>query len=972
MNEAMKSFIEVQFPVSKISKESYKERTAGSSQTITGLGKWWGRKPLVMIRAAIIGLLMPVTDDPMKDREIFLKIMTMDDDGLSQRKSKAITQKELYEHLTPREKEKWFDPAPSADKPKLKRGLSQEDKEELQHLVFMRFSYDKKLEYCSRPEQIEGPSKESWREINAHLGTTAFSIVDLIQQLGEKQFGHTPRVGDAFCGGGSIPFEAARIGCEAYGSDLNPVAALLSWAALNIVGGGEEVATELRQTLAEVYAAVDSQICEWGIEHNERGWRADAYLYCMETTCPECGWKVPLAPSWVIGEKSMCVAKLDPIDSEKRFDIRIESGVSAEEMKKAKEKGTIKSSTLVCPYCEQATPITRLRGDRRGEDGTEYGLRMWESHDVVPRPDDVYQERLYCIRWIEKYKDNKGKEHIRKHYMNPSDQDMVQEEKVMQLLMDKFDDWQAAGYIPSRKIEPGYNTDQPIRERGWTYWHHLFNPRQLLVHGLFFSKCDQLPRISTQVQVELLLEIGRLIDTKGTGCKLLRWNPHPSKEGHATVFSNQALNTIYNYCHRTIEAIEISKEKAEPVQGNHYVLTSDARMVSFDSDIWITDPPYADAVNYHELSEFFLAWYEKRISKLFKDIATDSKRVFAISGRDDLFRKDMVDCYKNITLHMEDKGKQIVMFTHQDPSVWADLTLILWAAGLSVTSAWCIATETDTNMRTGNYVQGTVILVLRKQTSELTAFLDEISQEVEDEVKSQLDSMLALDDKEDPNFGDTDYQLAAYAAALRVLTKYKHIEEIDVEKELTRIRQAGDISPVEQLIAQAVEIACNYLMPGGIEKNSWQALTPEERFYIKGLEMESHGEYRAGAYQELARGFGLRDYRYLLANARANENRLKTATEFAARNLGDEGFGNSMVRHTLFAVREVVRTEETEAGRNWLRNELGDRYWDQRQLVIALLDYFGKFEINQNMEHWHKDAHAAHLLMGAIRNEDHI
>ncbi len=39
-----RSFIEVQFPVSKVSKESYKERMAGASQTLTGLGKWWGKK----------------------------------------------------------------------------------------------------------------------------------------------------------------------------------------------------------------------------------------------------------------------------------------------------------------------------------------------------------------------------------------------------------------------------------------------------------------------------------------------------------------------------------------------------------------------------------------------------------------------------------------------------------------------------------------------------------------------------------------------------------------------------------------------------------------------------------------------------------------------------------------------------------------------------------------------------------------
>lgn len=68
------SFIESQFPVSKVSKESYKERMANMGQTLTGLGKWWGRKPLILVRATIMGLLMPASADPKKDRDIFLKI----------------------------------------------------------------------------------------------------------------------------------------------------------------------------------------------------------------------------------------------------------------------------------------------------------------------------------------------------------------------------------------------------------------------------------------------------------------------------------------------------------------------------------------------------------------------------------------------------------------------------------------------------------------------------------------------------------------------------------------------------------------------------------------------------------------------------------------------------------------------------------------------------------------------------------
>lgn len=84
----------------------------------------------------------------------------------------------------------------------------------------------------------------------------------------------------------------------------------------------------------------------------------------------------------------------------------------------------------------------------------------------------------------------------------------------------------------------------------------------------------------------------------------------------------------------------------------------------------------------------------------------------------------------------------------------------------------------QSSLKVGNYVQGTILLILRKQTGEDTAFLDEVCPEVEAEVKRQLDSMHELDDPhaDAPDFTDTDYQLAAYAAALRVLTRYRSIE----------------------------------------------------------------------------------------------------------------------------------------------------------------------------------------------------
>ena len=84
--------------------------------------------------------------------------------------------------------------------------------------------------------------------------------------------------------------------------------------------------------------------------------------------------------------------------------------------------------------------------------------------------------------------------------------------------------------------------------------------------------------------------------------------------------------------------------------------------------------------------------------------------------------------------------------------------------------------------------------------------------------------MLALEDDEDPNFGDADYQLAAYAAALRVLTQYKKIEEIDVAYELSKPRKKGEVSPIEHVIANAVKAACNYLVPKGFDTFIWKSL----------------------------------------------------------------------------------------------------------------------------------------------------
>lgn len=998
-------FMETQFPVSKMSKESYTERMANTSQALTGLGKWWGRKPLVLCRAAILGLLLPATDDPQKDRGVFLRLMTMDDDGMLRRKSVNIPAKELFKRLGRADRERYFTADSTEDDARLVRGLSKEEKQELQRRVFLRLSYDERLEYCERPEQIDGPSPNSWAAINAHLGTDVTSLPALVAELGKRRFGHVPRVGDAFCGGGSIPFEAARLGCQTYGSDLNPVAALLTWAALNIVGGGEKVAKEVWQTQREIYDKVDREFTARGIEHRTEEikpaeWqalveqlstnqitpadisrqvpRADLFFYCSECVCPETGWRVPLAPSWVIADKRRCVARLLPDRERKCYDIEIVSDVNDAEMEAA-AKGTVQNGYVVHPILQElhkqpaSIQLVRLAG--RGWNAKakyhESGLRLWENQDVIPQPGDVFQERLYCVRWVVSVRRENAKVELEwaeeKEYRTATDSDHEREDCVLQILREYLAEWQRAGFVPSLRIEPGAKTDEPIRTRGWTHWHHLFNPRQLLEMGFLLAQSTK-PKM--ELEVARLLGIGSIANMSS---KLTMWNNASGKENTSQTFSNQALNTLYNYPVRShsFNASTWSLRFVPTACRSSKVEPKDCRAIEVPNDVWITDPPYADAVSYHELSEFFLAWQSRKLGQVFPDWATDSRRALAVTGDDEGFRRSMVDCYRNLAAHMPDNGIQVVMFTHQDAGVWADLSLILWAAGLRVTAAWCIATETESALKDGNYVQGTVLLVLRKQHNEATTFLDEVYQEVEAEVRRQLDTMRDLDDAKDPNFTDTDYQLAAYAAALRVLTA-KKIEEIDVAYELTRTRNKGEKSPVEELIERAVKIACDHLVPKGIDTHVWKSLTASERFYLKGLELESHGERRNGVYQELARGFGFDDYPPLLARTKANETRLKTATEFAGREMSGSaasltGFGTSLVRHALFAACKTGETESPRDGITWLTSEVKD-YASSRQRVIEILEFLAALRQNASLPHWHKDAEAAGLLAGALRN----
>ncbi|PPD03259.1 MAG: DNA methylase, partial [Methylobacter sp.] len=853
------------------------------------------------------------------------------------------------------------------------RDLSHADKLDLYRQMLRTLpSYEARAALCKRPEELDQAElfASVWPTINAyyqHLGINANSHQELVEQLGILRFGHRPKVGDTFSGGGSIPFEAARLGCDVYASDLNPIACMLTWGALNIIGASPEKRAEIEQAQRQVAEAVDKEITELGIEHDSHGNRAKAYLYCLETRCPETGWMVPMAPSWVISKQRNVVAKLIPNPNKRRFEIEIFSGVSLDEMGQAEEAGTVKNGCLTYQLNGKhyTTPIKTLRGDFKDADGNNQNrLRRLEKHEFKPRPDDIFQERLYCIQWITA--DSLDKKQKVTYFATVTEEDLAKECQVEEIVAENIVKWQQQGWVPDMMIEPGYNTDQPIRERGWTYWHHLFTPYQLL----FFSRLSEMAKSLTFVNSFVTVGMMHAIDYAS---KLCGWGTSSTRESPTNTFSSQALNTNSSYSSYTslniLSIFSDTYKTHKHIESKQTIKNHSAANIEECCDLWITDPPYADAVHYHEITEFFIAWLRKNPPEPFNQWVWDSRRALAIKGSGDDFRRGMVDAYSAMANHMPDNGMQCVMFTHQDTGVWPDMVGIFWAAGLQVVGAWYIATETTSELKKGGYVQGTVILMLRKRPAgDNPGFKQKILPAVRREVEAQIKQMLHLNEEvEDklgePVFNDSDLQMAGYAAALKVLTGYTSIGGEDVTSFALRPKQKGQVTVVDEIVQQASEAANSLLIPEGLQADTWNAVKGIQRFYLRMLDMETTGASKLDNYQNFAKAFHVEDYTKIMASMAPNKARLKSVEEFTSRDLTDSTeIGPTYLGKLIIALQQLLQDKEPQTVLDYLNSDITN-FLEARPMLIDMANFIAsKTKVSKVRD-------AAEVLSARLRNQ---
>ena len=212
-----------------------------------------------------------------------------------------------------------------------------------------------------------------------------------------------------------------------------------------------------------------------------------------------------------------------------------------------------------------------------------------------------------------------------------------------------------------------------------------------------------------------------------------------------------------------------------------------------------------------------------------------------------------------------------------------------------------------------------LFLFLRKRKGGESGYKDEIVKEVKVEVADQIDTMSGLNQslkghgRIENLFEDADLQMAGYAAALRVLTKYTSIDGVDMTKEAFRPREKGERSLVNDIIEFAVQVANEHMVPEGMPAKIWESLTGSERFFYKMLDIEETGAKKLDNYQNFAKAFRVAKYDDLMGSMEPNKARLKTAREFKKSGFEGSEFGASKSRALLFGIYEIQNEIDGES-----------------------------------------------------------
>ena len=612
--------IETWLPINEISVEAIRERAGAIPNPETHqLHVWWARRPLVPSRAAVAGSLLPLDFDHDSFIRLLGTYVGVQQDQLRLANARAHGRTE-------------------------------------------------KIGYRNRRAFTYNLTQEQLENIQQHSATI----------IGGEQ----PIVLDLTAGGGSIPFEAGRLGFKTIANELNPVAYFVLKATCEWPQRfGNALKEEFKKVSAKFLAEVTTRVegiypdekqpdCATGrCPHPQRlkdpvghaavraQRYAQTYLWARTAKCPNCEGTIPLSPNWRLDSKGTGIS-LEPNGEKCRFRVIHDRSICPDCNSDKKEchtatlhpngrisEGTLARAIAICPQtnCGATTPRGWLSKE------AQYG-RMGHA--------------LYCVVYRDSWH---GDTKAGKPKKRPTTfRGFVEAEGwhdnstyVESELNKRAEEWKRRDILPSEYLPDGNKTKDAINY-GMAKWTDMFNTRQLLAHGICVETFQDL--IDADEQGGHLNELRKAswgyvalaIDKMlGRNNSLCRWVPQQQTVGN--LFDTHDFGFKWSYGEMAISVlglglewalndlskciVEIVSMAGHPKGGPHrptfnevappppatptWVINCEAQFIpeieDSSIDCIVFDPPYHDNVSYAELSDFFYVWLKRTAGYVFPD-----------------------------------------------------------------------------------------------------------------------------------------------------------------------------------------------------------------------------------------------------------------------------------------------------------------------------------------------------------------
>lgn len=642
--------------------------------------------------------------------------------------------------------------------------------------------------------------------------------------------GGKPKVLDCFAGGGAIPLEALRLGCEVTAFDLNPVAHLLERGALEFPQRFDDRDGMGRSLLAkdvERWAAVVADRTAGAVSElfpPSQGRSAPAPIYfwvrTMPSPDPDVQVDIPILSSQLLaeGRRSAWVAVTTSRDHVE-LDVRKGPPPQGLDVKRGFEAG----GSVTCPISGATAPQrdVKAHGTKKG-----FGYRLYAVLDINKR------ERTY---------------------RNPTAAEIAGAERARAVLARLEEEEYPDGttLVPDEAVDEIAYRNLQFLPYGYTTWRSLFTARQLV---LFATMAREIRRARGEMEVDgmsparadavatyLGFVMDKVMDRNST---FSSWQPDGEKI--RATFPGQTVQMRWDFCENypfrtgsgswndavgaVVKVIEhCTTLGSRPAR----IERGDAQALPYgdgEFDAVVIDPPYYYSVMYSDLSDFFYVWLKRSLGGIYpqlfetpwtpKSAEIVQNRCYTthprfISEAD--FDQRLDNALRQVARVVKSDGVVSIVFAHTDVKAWEKLLRSLQAVGLVVTTSWPIRSEMKGRpvAHVNAALASSVLLVCRPTAGGVDGFYDDVVRDLERRLPERLDAFEAM------GLSGADYFVSAIGPAFEVFAQFSRV-----------VRLSGETVDVSDLMVLAREVVARHAIGRLLGGEKLRALDDESLLYL--------------------------------------------------------------------------------------------------------------------------------------------